>query len=128
MLPYQAREFIENTIATDLADIYNGFARIFERIAREVDEHLPRGDRRHKNLLDQMANKRTERPHVISEESLERLNNLLNFRHKVNNIYKTELKYGNTLVPAETIDKLFTTVSQELNTFSALLEQQSEDD
>lgn len=128
VLPYQAREFIESTIATDLADIYNGFERIFERIARDVDEYLPRGNRWHKDLINQMANKRTERPPVISKKSFEKLSNLLNFRHKVNNIYRTELKYENTLEHAETIVELFATVSQELNTFSALLKQQSEDD
>lgn len=128
VLPYQAREFIENTIATDLADIYNGFERIFERIAQEVDEHLPQGDRWHKNLLNQMVNRRTERPPVISDESFEKLSHLLNFRHKVNNIYRTELKYDNTLEHAETINELFATVSQELNTFSASLKQQTEDE
>ena len=48
VLPDRAREFIENTIATDLADIYSGIERIFERIANEVDGHLPRGSRWHK--------------------------------------------------------------------------------
>ena len=55
VLPIRAREFIENTIATDLADIYSGIERIFERIANEVDGHLPRGSRWHKTLLEQMT-------------------------------------------------------------------------
>ena len=45
ILPVQAREFIENTIATDLADVYRGIENIFERIAREVDKPVPPGRR-----------------------------------------------------------------------------------
>ena len=45
MVPIDVREFIENTIATDLADVYRGIENIFLRIAREVDMHVPRGSR-----------------------------------------------------------------------------------
>ena len=114
-------EFIENTIATDLADIYSGFERIFERIANEVDGHIPRGSRWHKNLLEQMAKIRPERPPVISENTCLLLGSLLEFRHKVNNIYGRELKYDNTLVHAETIHKLVAVVSQEFKTFTKSL-------
>ena len=41
MVPIDVREFIENTIATDLADVYRGIENIFLRIAREVDMHVP---------------------------------------------------------------------------------------
>ena len=56
------REFIENTIATDLADVYRGIENIFLRIAREVDMHVPTGSRWHNNLLTQMKEQRPERP------------------------------------------------------------------
>lgn len=123
VLPIQAREFIENTIATDLADIYSGVERIFERIAREVDGHLPRGSQWHKDLLQQMTQQRPERSPVISENTSLQLQELLAFRHKVNNIYGTELKYDNTFEHAATIDELFTNVSQDLNTFTDSLAQ-----
>ncbi len=118
VLPIRAREFIENTIATDLADIYSGIERIFERIANEVDGHLPRGSRWHKNLLEQMTKQRPERPPVISEQTYHQLGELLDFRHKVNNIYGRELKYDNTLVHAETIGEVFASVSQDFNSFT----------
>ena len=54
--PIDLREFIENTIATDLADVYRGIENIFLRIARAVDMHVPTGSQWHKNLLAQMAN------------------------------------------------------------------------
>ena len=127
VLPVQAREFIENTIATDLADIYNGIERIFERIAREVDTLMPTGSRWHKNLLAQMAEKRPERRPVISENTRRELEELLEFRHKVNNIYGRELKYEKTIPHAKSIGVLFANVSQDLNTFTDSLEKREED-
>ena len=127
VLPVQAREFIENTIATDLADIYNGIERIFERIAREVDTLMPTGSRWHKNLLAQMAEKRPERCPVISENTHRELEELLKFRHKVTNIYGKELKYEKTIPHAESINALFASVSQDLNTFTDSLAKREED-
>jgi predicted nucleotidyltransferase len=121
------REFIENTIATDLADIYSGIERIFERIANEVDGHLPHGSRWHKNLLEQMTKQRPERPPVISEQTYHQLGELLDFRHKVNNIYGRELKYDSTLVHAETIGEVFASVSQDSNSFTDSLAKSDKD-
>ena len=118
VLPAQAREFIENTIATDLADVYRGIENIFLRIAREVDMHVPRGSRWHKNLIAQMTEQRPERPPVISERTSLRLEDLLDFRHKVNNIYGKALIYEMTEPHAKSIDELFTSVSEDLGLFT----------
>ena len=127
VLPVQAREFIENTIATDLADVYRGIENIFLRIAREVDTHVPTGSKWHKNLLAQMAEQRSERPPVISEQTLLRLEDLLDFRHKINNIYGEELIYEKTEPHAKSIDELFASTSQDLNTFTDSLARREED-
>lgn len=127
VLPVQAREFIENTIATDLADVYRGIENIFLRIAREVDMHVPRGSRWHKNLLAQMGEKRPERCPVISENTRRELEELLEFRHKVNNIYGKELKYEKTIPHAKSIDELFTSVSEDLSIFTDSLAKREED-
>ena len=127
LLPVQAREFIENTIATDLADVYRGIENIFLRIAREVDMHVPSGSRWHKNLLAQMAEQRPERPPVISKKTFLQLEDLLDFRHKVNNIYGEELIYEKTEPHAKSIDELFASVSQDLNTFTDSLAKPEED-
>ena len=127
VLPIEAREFIENTIATDLADVYRGIENIFLRIAREVDMHVPAGSRWHKNLLAQMAERRPERPPVISEQTCFQLEDLLDFRHKVTNIYGRELKYEKTIPHAKSIDDLFTRVSEDLNTFTDSLAKREED-
>ena len=128
VLPVQAREFIENTIATDLADVYRGIENIFLRIAREVDMHVPTGSRWHKNLLAQMVEQRPERPPVISENTSLQLEKLLEFRHKVTNIYGRELVYEKTVEHAKSIDELFTTVSQEFNAFTDSLAKRQEDE
>ena len=121
------REFIENTIATDIADIYRGIENIFLRIAREVDMHVPTGSRWHKNLLAQMVEQRPERPPVISENTSLQLEKLLEFRHKVTNIYGRELVYEKTVEHAKSIDELFATVSQEFNAFTDSLAKREED-
>ena len=127
VLPVQAKEFIENTIATDLADVYRGIENIFLRIAREVDMHVPTGSRWHKNLLAQMAEQRSERPPVISDQIRLRLEDLLDFRHKVNNIDGEELVYEKTEPHAKSIDELFANVCQEFNTFTDFLAKREED-
>ena len=115
------KKYVEKTIASDLADVYSGIERIFERIAREIDMQIPRGSRWHNDLLEQMAERRPERPPVISLNTLSRLKELLDFRHKVNNIYRDELIYERAEEHAKPIGDLFATVSKELDTLIAFL-------
>ncbi|MCE2412942.1 hypothetical protein J4G07_02965 [Candidatus Poribacteria bacterium] len=115
------KKYVEKTIASDLAEVYSGIERIFERIAHEIDMKIPRGSRWHNDLLEQMAERRPERPPVISEKTLPRLKELLDFRHKVNNIYGDELIYEKAEEQAKPIGELFATVSEELDTFIAFL-------
>ena len=121
ILPVDAREFIERALAADLAEVYTGFEKIFERIANEIDKHLPEGERWHTDLLTQMAERRPERPPVISEGTRRRLRQLLRFRHKVNNTYGDELIYEKAEEHAKPIGDLFATVSKELDTLIAFL-------
>ena len=115
------KKYVEKTIASDLADVYSGIERIFERIANEIDKQLPKGDRWHTDLLIQMAERRPERSPVISENTQHRLQQLLRFRHTVNNIYGDELIYEKAEEHAKPIGDLFATVSKELDTFIAFL-------
>ena len=115
------KKFFEELTAKKLVEIYDGIERIFERIAREVDMHTPKGSQWHNALLKQMSARRAERPHVISQETFLKLQDLLDFRHKVRNIYGNELIYQKTLEHAKPIKELFATVSEELNMFTAFL-------
>lgn len=122
------RKFFEELTAKKLAEVYSGIERIFGRIAREVDMHTPRGNRWHNDLLEQMAERQSERPPVISQKTLLKLKDLLDFRHKVNNIYGDELIYEKAEEHAKPIEELFTAVSEELDTFIAFLTEISKPD
>ena len=128
ILPVDAREFIERALAADLAEVYTGFEKIFERIANEIDKQLPKGERWHTDLLTQMAERCPERPPVISEGTQQTLEQLLRFRHKVNNIYGDELIYEKAEEHAKSITELFTTVSEDLDTFISFLTETHESD
>ena len=127
VLPIAAKPYIEESIANKLADVYNGIERIFERIAREVDTHIPTGSRWHKDLLAQMTTQRPERGPVIAEDTSLRLEHLLEFRHKVNNIYDRELNYEMTEPHAKSIGELFERVSEDMNKFTDSLVRREED-
>lgn len=127
VLPVAARPYVQESIAKKLADVYNGTENIFKRVAREVDMHLPTGDSWHKDLLTQMTEQRPERPPVISEKTFPRLDDLLKFRHAFNNIYAEELVYEKIEPRAKSIDELFASVSQDLNTFTDSLKKCEED-
>ena len=122
----KVREFIEIAMATSLAEVYEGIENIFERIAREVDMDLPSGAEWHKKLLAQMTERRAARPPVISEETAVLLGELLDFRHKVRNIYAEELIYELIEAHAKTIHALFARVCADLDAFAAALAQQDE--
>lgn len=121
VLPIDAREFIERALAADLAEVYTGFEKIFEQIAKEVDKYIPSGGQWHNNLLTQMAARRSERPPVVSAVTQRRLRRLLKFRHKANNIYGDELVYDKVLTHAKRVSKLFENVSKDLDAFTAFL-------
>ena len=122
------RKFFEELTAKKLVEVYSGIERIFERIASEIDMHTPSGNRWHNDLLEQMAKQQLERPPVISQKTLLRLKELLDFRHKVNNIYGDELIYEKAEEHAKPVTELFTTVSEELDTFIDYLTETHESD
>ena len=115
------RKFFEELTAKKLAEVYSGIERIFEWIANEIDKQLPKGERWHTDLLTQMAERRPERPPVITKDTQRKLGQLLRFRHKVNNIYGDELIYEKAEEHAKPIGDLFATVSKELDTLIAFL-------
>ena len=125
--PIEYREDIETTIAKNLVDCYRGMENIFRRIALDVDLRIPDGSMWHKELLVQMVEPRTERQPVISQETFELLQELLEFRHVFNNIYGEELVYEKTEENAKQISELFNSLSEELEAFIADLEKQDND-
>ena len=115
------KKYIEKTIASDLVEIYNGFEKVFQRIAREIDKNIPSGSRWHRKLLDQMTENYQKRPPVISQRTSHRLKQLLRFRHRMNNIYRYELIFEKVKQHAKEISQLYEDVSKELDAFTKFL-------
>jgi ribonuclease HepT-like protein len=75
-------------IALNLHSFYSGIERLLERIAVQVDGHLPQGANWHQALLLQMADEVPQiRPAVLSEKIQQLLDEYRGFRHIVRNFY-----------------------------------------
>ena len=119
--PIEYKEEIEMAIAKNLVDCYRGTENIFKEIAMDIDLRLPDGSRWHKELLTQMTELRAERQPVISQETFEALEELLEFRHVFRNIYDDELIYERAERHAKQVNPLFDRFSKELGVFIAWL-------
>ncbi len=79
--------------ALSLQNFYMGVERIFEEIAKQVDESLPTGASSHRELLDQMGLAiHPVRPAVLQPITSEALNDYRGFRHVAMHRYGFELK------------------------------------
>lgn len=91
----QNPNFVElNALAMLLHSFYNGFENIFKQIARKIDKYIPRGERWHKNLLEQMTKKIENRSYqVITDDLYIDLRKYLGFRHFTRHAYSFELNW-----------------------------------
>ncbi len=81
-----------NSVALNLHSFYSGVERILELIAVEIDGGALGGEAWHAELLRQMMLGVPKiRPPVLSEESGAWLDEYRKFRHRVRNIYATNL-------------------------------------
>jgi hypothetical protein len=106
----------------NLHGFYNGLERVFENIAKEIDGYLPRGEQWHQELLSQMGKEiQGVRPAVISEQTLNQLDEYRSFRHVVRHIYS--FKFNRTLIKplATRVEALFEQISKELRAFASFL-------
>ena len=86
------QDFLIDSVALNLHGFYSGLERIFELIARQIDQTMPVGDMWHRDLLKQMAEPVPElRPAVIGESSFRFLDEMRRFRHLVRNVYTFNL-------------------------------------
>ena len=126
--PIEYREEIEIAITKNLVDCYRGTENIFTEIAMDVDLRMPDGSRWHKELLTQMTAPQADRQPVISQETFEALEELLELRHVVRNIYEDEFIYEKAERHAKQVNQLFDRLSKELDVFIAWLKQQESDE
>ena len=84
-------EYYVDAAALNLHDVYAGLERLFEHIARQVDDSVPDGPHGHQDLLVQMASDiPSTRPQVLSDDTRQYLGRYRGFRHVVRNVYTTD--------------------------------------
>jgi len=112
-----------DSVALNLHSFYSGLEKIFELIARHVDQTLPKGETWHRDLLQQMAQDvPRRRPAVISQESVPTLDEFRRFRHLVRNVYTVNLAPGKMERLMEALPRLWPTLRAELLAFADFLE------
>lgn len=108
--------------ALSLQNYYMGAERIFEEVAKQVDQSLPTGASSHYELLEQMGLEiPTTRPALLSTETLAQMNQYRAFRHVVIHRYGFELHPERV---AELVDQLAacqTALTQESQVFCQFL-------
>ena len=76
-----------------LHSFYNGLENIFEIIAKNIDENVPKGNKSHQELLHQMASENEKRDAVIDEELYYILREYATFRHFYRHAYSFQLNW-----------------------------------
>ena len=75
-----------------LHNLYNAFENIFRRVAETFENHIPDPSRWHALLLERMARDiEGVRPRLISQASLDMLDELRRFRHVFRSVYRHTL-------------------------------------
>lgn len=76
-----------------LHSFYNGLENIFEIIAKNVDGHVPNGNKSHQELLHQMASENNKRNEILNEELYLKLREYATFRHFYRHAYSFQLNW-----------------------------------
>lgn len=77
-----------------LHDFYTGIEKIFENVAKEIDQRVPMGEEWHSELLHQMTlDIPGLRPPVITAHTEKKLREYLGFRHLFRKRYGFELDW-----------------------------------
>jgi hypothetical protein len=112
-----------DSIALNLHGFYSGLERLFELIARHVDQSLPAGKTWHRDLLQQMAHDLLDvRPAVVDEDSALVLDEFRRFRHLVRNVYTMNLVPEKMAGLMSVLPGLWSKVRAELLAFAVFLE------
>ncbi len=105
-------------IASILHEFYTGVEHIFERIAVQLYQTMPRGNTWHTDLLLQMATEQQGvRPPVIDESLRVRLKAYLDFRHFFRHAYGYTLEWERLHVLVEALPATLTDVRSQVTTF-----------
>lgn len=112
-----------DSVALNLHSFYSGLERLFDLIAKQVDQKLPSGETWHRDLLQQMTEDLPDvRPAVISQEVATPLDEFRRFRHLVRNVYTTNLMPEKMENLMEVLPQLWPQLRAELLAFANYLE------
>ncbi|HMQ56092.1 MAG TPA: antitoxin [Anaerolineae bacterium] len=112
-----------NSVALNLHSFYGGLERIMELIAIEMDGGALGGEAWHSELLRQMALALPgTRPAVLSDQTKQQLDEYRKFRHRIRNIYATQLDGFKMKPLLETLSATWQQVQRELLAFADFLE------
>lgn len=124
-----ADPYYVDAVALNLHDVYAGLERLFEVIARRIDQSVPDGPRWHEELLDQMASEiPSTRPSVFSSETRRRLDPYRGFRHVVRNVYTIDFDPEQMKPLVHRLPDVHGAVERELRAFADTLERIAEDE
>lgn len=113
-----------DSVALNLHDVYVGFERLFEDIARRIDHSVPEGPHWHQELLDQMSTSiSSTRPAVLSPDTRRQLERYQGFRHVVRNVYAADFDADQIEPLVRRLSPVVEAASAELAAFADTLEQ-----
>jgi hypothetical protein len=109
-------------VALNLHSFYSALERIFELIALELDGGTLGGESWHTELLRQMSLDVPDvRPAVLQPDSAARPDEYRKFRHRIRNIYATNLDPDRMGLLVVGLPALWQEIRQELAAFAAFL-------
>lgn len=116
-------------IALNLHGFYAGVERIFEDIARTIDQSVPTGTTWHQDLLLQMSAKvNALRPPVITTDTRYCLDEYRGFRHLVRNVYTFHLRPARLQELTTELRDCTRNIQRDLKIFTHFLEQMTDAD
>lgn len=116
-------------IALNLHGFYAGVERIFEDIARTIDQSVPTGATRRQNLLLQMSAKvNVLRPPVITTNTRYCLDEYQGFRHLVRNVSTFHLRPARLQELTTELRDYTQNIQRDLKIFTHFLEQMTDAD
>lgn len=109
-------------VALNLHSFYSGVERIFEDIARTIDEAIPSSPEWHRALLLQMsAELPGRRPAVITQDTRYCLEDYRGFRHVVRNVYAFNFRPARLKELMNGLHPCFANIQVDLTAFIAFL-------
>lgn len=105
-----------------VSQLYSGYEKIFQDVAKTFENNIEQ-DYWHKSILERMSLEIADiRPALISEESLECLNELRAFRHFFRHAYDADINDEKFRIIATSVSTLKKTIRDDLKKFLLFLD------